>query len=211
MKTIFDTCEPRPEVLKGELREEIFAARLKDVIEDKADSVYQNPATFFDNTYPTEGLRLLLDEALGRLTGAKAANNSIIRLETAFGGGKTHNLIGLYHAAGGHTPGFSFVDAALIPTPGVVRVVGVVGSDLQPRDGLEHLDQGDVTTYTLWGELAYQLGGAAGYAFASGSDQDRSAPGTGLLEKLVGDEPTLIMLDEVAHDEGWFIADQFLQ
>ena len=195
MKTIFDTCEPRPEVLKGELREEIFAARLKDVIEDKADSVYQNPATFFDNTYPTEGLRLLLDEALGRLTGAKAANNSIIRLETAFGGGKTHNLIGLYHAARGHTPGFSFVDAALIPTPGVVRVVGVVGSDLQPRDGLDH---GDVTTYTLWGELAYQLGGAAGYAFASGSDQDRSAPGTGLLEKLVGDEPTLIMLDEVA-------------
>jgi len=55
-----------------------------------------------------------------------------------------------------------------------------------------------VTTYTLWGELAYQLGGAAGYAFASGGDRDRSAPGTGLLEKLVGDEPTLIMLDEVA-------------
>ena len=99
MKTIFENCEPRPEVLQGALREEIFAARLKDVIEGTADPVYQDPTTFFDNTYPTEGLKLLLDEALGRLTGVKPANNAIVRLETAFGGGKTHNLIGLYHAA----------------------------------------------------------------------------------------------------------------
>ena len=195
MKTIFDNCEPRPEVLRGALREEIFAARLRDVIERRADPVYQDPATFFDNTYPTEGFRLLLDEALGRLTGVNPANNAIVRLETAFGGGKTHNLIGLYHAASGFVPGSSFADPVLIPSRGAVRAVGVVGSDLQPRDGLDHAD---ATTYTLWGELAYQLGGAAGYAFASGSDQDRSAPGTGLLEKLAGDEPTLIMLDELA-------------
>ncbi len=195
MKTIFHTCQPRPEVLKGELREEIFAARLKDVIEGQADPVYQDPAIFFDNTYPTAGLRVLLDEALGRLTGMKPANNAVIRLETAFGGGKTHNLIALYHAARGYSPGPSFVEAGLTPVPGSVRMVGVVGSDLQPRDGLDH---GEVTTYTLWGELAYQLGGATGYALAAGSDQDRSAPGTGLLEKLVSDEPTLIMLDEVA-------------
>ncbi len=87
MKPIFDSCEPRPEVLKGELREEIFAARLRDVIEGTADPVYQDPAIFFENTYPTEGLRLLLNEALGRLTGLKPANNAVIRLETAFGGG----------------------------------------------------------------------------------------------------------------------------
>ena len=46
MKTIFGSCEPRPEVLKGELREEIFAARLRDVIEGKADPIYQDPAIF---------------------------------------------------------------------------------------------------------------------------------------------------------------------
>lgn len=195
MQTVFDTCEPRPKVLKGELREEIFAARLRDVIKGKADPVYQDPATFFDNTFATEGLKTLLNEALGRLTGLKPANNSIVRLETAFGGGKTHNLIGLYHSARGYAAGASFADTALIPNPEAVRVAGVVGSDLQPRDGLDH---GDATTFTLWGELAYQLGGAEGYALTAGSDQDRSAPGTGLLEKLVGNEPTLIMLDEVA-------------
>jgi hypothetical protein len=195
MKTIFDSCEPRSEVLKGELRDEIFAARLRDVIIGQAGPVYQDPAIFFDNTYPTEGLKLLLDEALGRLTHIKSAGNAIIRLETAFGGGKTHNLIALYHAAHGFPPGPTFVDSALIPRRGVARVVGVVGSDLQPRDGLDH---GDATTYTLWGELAYQLGGAAGYARAAGGDQDRSAPGTGLLENLIGDDPALIMLDEIA-------------
>jgi hypothetical protein len=196
MKTIFESCTPRPEVLKGELREEIFAARLKDVIDGKADAVYQDPAIFFDNTYPTEGLKTLLDEALGRLTGGKPGNNAIIRLETAFGGGKTHSLIGLYHAANGHRPGPVFVDDSLVPAPGTVRVVGIVGSDLQPSDGLDH---GDAVTYTLWGELAYLLGGAAGYnAHAAQGDQNRSAPGTALLERLVGDEPTLIMLDEIA-------------
>jgi len=30
MKSIFESCEPRTEVLKGELRDDIFAARLND-------------------------------------------------------------------------------------------------------------------------------------------------------------------------------------
>jgi hypothetical protein len=195
MKTIFDSCEPRSEVLKGELKEEIFAARLRDVIIGQADPVYQDPATFFDNTYPTEGLKLLLDEALGRLTGLKPASNAIIRLETAFGGGKTHNLIALYHAAKGHRPGASLVDTALVPTPGSIQIVGVVGSDLQPSTGLAHKG---FRTYTLWGEIVAQLTDDQDPALVEQSERDRVAPGTGLWEELIGDQPTLIMLDEVA-------------
>ena len=62
MKLIFETCEPRPEVLKGELKEDIFAARLMDVILEKAEDVYQKPQTFFENTYPTGGLKALAEE-----------------------------------------------------------------------------------------------------------------------------------------------------
>lgn len=69
MKPIFETCQPRDEVLRGELKDEIFAARLKDVIDEKAEAVYQDPRVFFDSTYPTSGLKTLLKEALGRLTG----------------------------------------------------------------------------------------------------------------------------------------------
>ncbi len=50
MKLIFETCEPRPEFLKGELKEDTFAARLMDVILEKAEEVYQKPQAFFDNT-----------------------------------------------------------------------------------------------------------------------------------------------------------------
>ena len=195
MKTIFDSCEPRSEVLKGELRDEIFAARLRDVIIGRADPVYQQPATFFDNTYPTEGLKLLLDEALGRLTGLKPTSNAIIRLETSFGGGKTHNLIALYHAARGHRPDSALVDPALIPTPGSIKVVGVVGSDLEPSTGLAH---NGFRTYTLWGEIVAQLTDDQHPALVEQSERDKGAPGTGLWEELIGDEPTLIMLDEIA-------------
>lgn len=199
MLTIFTCCQPRQDVLKGELKEEIFAARLRDVIEGRAEAVYQDPIKFFENTYPTQGLRTLLTEALGRLTGIRADSNPILRLETAFGGGKTHNLIALYHVASGRiSPGkvVHILPIEMVPQPGTIKVAGVVGSDLDPSGGLSH---GDATrTFTLWGELAYQLGGRAGYMLAKQSDINRTAPGTSLFEELIGEQPTLIMIDEIA-------------
>ncbi len=53
MENIFALCDPREEVLKGELREDIFAARLKDVMDGTADPVYGDAQTFFENTFPT--------------------------------------------------------------------------------------------------------------------------------------------------------------
>ncbi|MCX2727443.1 DUF499 domain-containing protein [Thermomicrobium sp. 4228-Ro] len=196
MRSLYETCEPRPEVLQGELREELFAARLKDVLDGVADPVYQDPERFFENTYPTEGLRTLLREVLGRLTGRNPAANPIVRLETPFGGGKTHSLIALYHAVRGSPAAERLVDPGLIPDPGSVRVAGIVGSELDPTTGVLHPD---VTTYTLWGELAYQLGGVAGYRLVEESDRrTKAAPGSGLLDHLIGDRPTLILLDEIA-------------
>ncbi len=201
MKTIFELAIPRNEVLQGDLREDMFAARLKDVMERTADDVYRHPNRFFENTFPTDGLKTLLNEVLGRLTGQAPANNPIIRLETSFGGGKTHNLIALYHAVNGEVDPAHlkpFVDDSWqLPQPGQVDVAGVVGSDLDPFTGLSH-PADNVTTYTLWGELAYQLGGRSGYALAEEGDRNKVAPGTALFEKIVGDRPTLIMIDEIA-------------
>lgn len=179
MRTIFELTDPRDEVLSGELSEDLFAARLKDVIDGNADPVYQDATRFFANTYPTAGLRTLLREVLGRLTGSQPANNPIIRLETSFGGGKTHNLIALYHALRGALPR-SALTAYLepdwvVPAPGDVDIVGVVGSDLDPANGVYH-ETDDIRTYTLWGELAYQLGGRKGYLkHAEKSDVERGA------------------------------------
>lgn len=202
MKAIFDLAVPRDQVLHGELSPDMFAARLKDVMDDSSDDpVYLDPDLFFDNTFPTAGLKTLLREVLGRLTGQAPTNSPIIRLETSFGGGKTHNLIALYHAVRGegaqtHLKTFAGSDT-LLPRSGDADVVGVVGSDLDPAIGIYHPDD-ELTTYTLWGELAYQLGGRDGYALALESEKNKSAPGTGLFERIIGDRPTLIMIDEIA-------------
>jgi len=60
MRSIFELCIPRQEVLNGELSEDIFAARLKDVITGEADPIYRDPDIFFENTYPTAGLKILI-------------------------------------------------------------------------------------------------------------------------------------------------------
>jgi hypothetical protein len=43
MKTIFDACTPRKEVLKGELKEQQFAASLTKVLRKTAETVYGDP------------------------------------------------------------------------------------------------------------------------------------------------------------------------
>jgi hypothetical protein len=196
MRMIFDTCSPRQDVLSGELRDDMFAAGLGNVIDGSADPIYQDAARFFENTYPTAGLKSLLSEVLGRLAGS-ASSSAVIRLETTFGGGKTHNLIAVYHLARAPVPPSAvagFLDPGLLPAKPLGRVAGVAGSDLE----LGGLDHRDAKTFTLWGEIAYRLGGAEGYKLVQELDEAGSAPGCQFIEQIAGQEPVLIMLDELA-------------
>src|SRR5690242_347675 len=101
LPSIFSVCTPRPDVLSGALTEADFAADLAQVLRNEAPEEYKNPVRFFENTYPTRGLRSLLDNVCRRLSGAGGQAASIFRLDTQFGGGKTHGLIALVHAARG--------------------------------------------------------------------------------------------------------------
>lgn len=199
MKTIFQLCRPRPDILQEDVREDQFAAQIYQVYQEDADPIYQDPRRFFENTYPTTGLRTLLAEALGRLTGARPNANPILRLETSFGGGKTHNLIALYHAARGRLPA-DLADRFLpsrsfLLQPGTVRVAVLAGNALEPT-GLAHDD--GVVVHTPWGEMAYQLAGPQGYALVREHDVQGVAPSIPVLERLIGSRPTLILIDEIA-------------
>src|SRR3972149_5536020 len=99
MKTVLTACKPRQELFAKSLPRDLFAANLYQVGAGTAPEIYADPHRFFDNTYPTEGLRILLREVFGRITGADRNASPIIRLETAFGGGKTPSLIALHHIA----------------------------------------------------------------------------------------------------------------
>ena len=196
--SVFETCFPREEILSGSLSEEIFAAKLRLVVEGRAPLVYQDANTFFANTFPTDGIRTLLQEVFGRLTG-RASGSPVIRLETSFGGGKTHDEIALWHICqqGRQIQGLErFADLNLIPDR-PVQVAAVDGKDLDPENGIARDDTG-ITTYTLWGEIAYQIGGVEGYQLLQGSDRSGISPGTPVLERLLAGKPTVIVLDEVA-------------
>src|SRR6266540_3004249 len=111
--SLFGAVRPRDDVLGGTLTDAIFAASLEEVVAETAPSTYGDADAFFASTFPSGGLRTLLNEALGRVGGAKPDGASVIRLETNLGGGKTHNLIALYHAAMGRigpTRAMEFMD-----------------------------------------------------------------------------------------------------
>ncbi len=198
MRTIFDTCEPRDDVRHGTIRESEFAADLARVLRKEAAKEYQDPALFFANTHPTEGLKALLTNVFRRLSGAGGEASAIFRLDTQYGGGKTHALIALAHVANGAAGVANideFVERALVPsTP--VTVAAFDGENADPANGR---DVGDgIRAFTPWGELAYALGGKAGYERVRASDEQRKAPGASTIVELFGGRPALMLLDELS-------------
>jgi hypothetical protein len=199
LPSVLTTCTPRDEILSGDLSLDLFAAKLKLVVDGKAPNIYQQPDLFFANTFPTDGLKSLILEVFGRL-GENVVGSPVIRLETSFGGGKTHDEIALWHIAK-HGRGIQGLDRfandlQMLPDR-PIQVAAIACQDLDPVNGDYHTESG-ITTYTLWGEIAYQIGGIQGYSLLKGSDEKRTSPGTGVLQQLIQDQPTLIVLDEIA-------------
>ena len=94
-----EVAVPHEDVLKGTFQQAEFAADLSRVHDGTASAEYQNPALFFQRTFITEGMRLLLDSVVKRLAGR--GGDPVIQLQTAFGGGKTHTMLAVYHLAKG--------------------------------------------------------------------------------------------------------------
>ncbi|HXF07268.1 MAG TPA: DUF499 domain-containing protein [Candidatus Acidoferrales bacterium] len=186
-------------MLKGTFQQAEFAADLSRVHAGTATAEYQDPALFFQRTFITEGMRLLLDSVVKRLAGK--GGDPVIQLQTAFGGGKTHTLLAVYHLAKGEAvtsdlPGVpAILDAAGVtelPKARIAVLDGIKSSPNQPvvRDGQ--------TIRTLWGDLAWQLGGAEGYALVADADASGTSPGKAVLETLLARcAPCVILIDEL--------------
>ena len=204
MQSVLKTCQPRPEILAGTFNPEVFTASLSPVTEyyrrgrGVIDSIYTDAELFFrEATYPTQGLRLTLAEVFGRIAGDLTVP-AIHRLETAFGGGKTHALIACTHIAqkGTGLRGViqDFLDPDLLPAPGSVAVAGVAGDEIPV-----HRPKGNaLAPYTLWGEIAYQIGGEDLYRAVEEDAGAWAAPGKAYFEQVFGGRRVLIMLDELA-------------
>ena len=197
LPSIFDLCKPRADVLKG-VTDADFAADLAKVIRGDASEEYRNAEKFFANTYPTRGLQNLLSNICARLSGTGNEAAAIFRLDTSYGGGKTHGLIALVHAANGMqgVPNIAeFINPMLVPK-GKVRVAAFDGENADPANGRSMGD--GVFAHTPWGEIAYGLAGKTGFDRIRRSDEQMVAPGAETIAELFGNEPTLILLDELS-------------
>ena len=190
---------PHEDVLKGTFQQAEFAADLSRVHAGTATAEYQNAALFFQRTFITEGMRLLLDSVVRRLAGR--GGDPVIQLQTAFGGGKTHTMLAVYHLASGKAPASdmpgvsAILDAAGVTELPHARIAVLDGIKSSPNQPVGH---GAVTVHTLWGDLAYQLGGAEGYALVADADVSGTSPGKAVLETLLSRfAPCVILIDEL--------------
>jgi predicted AAA+ superfamily ATPase len=206
-----DVIRPHEDVIRGQFSAAEFAADLYAVAHGHAtSSEYLNPVEFFSRTYLTSGLSDLLTRALKRLSGDAGAS-PVINLQTQFGGGKTHSMLALYHlfSAGLTTsklpePVQDVVHRSLSTADGDplrsldVKRATLVGTKLSPSQPIVKDDGTQVRT--LWGELAWQLGGREAFNRVAMADASSTDPGDALdaiaREIVAGGQSVLILIDE---------------
>ena len=201
-----NVIEPHPDVAQGRYKNAEFAADLAQVARGEGAYEYRDPVEFFSRTYVTEGLKGLLVQALRRVGGLDG--EPVIQLKTAFGGGKTHSMLALYHLLRGRAPSKKtpnikeILDAAELSAPPVCRVAVLVGTSLDPSKAKRPADMPGITVNTLWGEMAYQLAKEAGvpklYDMIKESDKKGVSPGSETLKNLFDAcGPCVILIDEL--------------
>ena len=194
-----EVAHPHKDVLEGTFKQSEFAADISQVHAGTAPPEYQDAEKFFARTFITEGMRLLLQSVAERLSGR--GGDPVVQLQTAFGGGKTHTLLAVYHLASRQCPTDKLAGIApILDAAGVIslpqaRVAVVDGIKYSPSLPRSH--QG-ITVHTLWGDLAVQLLGAEGYALLADADKAGTSPGKDALTTLLQRAaPCVVLLDEL--------------
>jgi hypothetical protein len=197
----FQVIQPHFDIKNGQLDESVFAANLAEVSNGTGREVYKSAEMFFSKTYFTAGIRDIAKRVVSGLNGGQDSQNRVISLQTGFGGGKTHTLISLYHIAKSGkklvgnpklnelflqtgNPTFDFVNVAVFTNTTNDPVQGRVLNGTQLN--------------TIWGDLAFQLGGERAYEIVKANDVQRANP-KGLFKKVLEQcKPCLILIDELA-------------
>jgi hypothetical protein len=198
----FRVVKPHFDIQQGRLDESIFAANLAEVALGNGREVYKNPVVFFSKTYVTAGLKNVAKTVIKGLNGQEDAENRVISLQTGFGGGKTHTLISLYHLCqwGKKATQSQYAQELLAytgnPDFDTAKVAVFTNTTNDAANGRDAED--GVHIQTIWGELAYQLGGKSAYDIIRKNDEQLIAP-AGLFKKVLEQcQPALLLIDELA-------------
>ena len=192
-----EVVEPHDDVANGRYQQAEFAADLGQVHRGEGVDEYRDPVEFFRRTYITGSLEALLVSAIRRLSGV--GGDPVVQLQTNFGGGKTHTMLALYHLFSGiDAQSMSGLDKILekadVSRVDCVRRVVLVGTQISP--GSPETKSDGTVINTLWGQLAYQLGGRKAFEQVRVDDERATNPGDKLRQLLIDYGPCAILIDE---------------
>ncbi|PTQ56106.1 MAG: hypothetical protein BSOLF_0824 [Candidatus Carbobacillus altaicus] len=192
-----EVISPHPDVASGRYQQAEFAADLWQVYQGEGSDEYRDPVEFFRRTYLTESLKWLIVNAVRRLSGL--GGDPVVQLQTNFGGGKTHSMLALYHLFSGFQPTAlpgveEVLKEAALPTVPKARRVVLVGNRISP--GSPSVKDDGTVVRTLWGELAWQLGGREAYERVRADDERATNPGDVLRQLFIDHGPCLVLIDE---------------
>lgn len=186
-----------PDVESGNLAEAVFAIDLGSIAtgDPSTPAVYRKADDFFAATYVTTDLQRLLEEVLASLAG-QGSYNRVLKLRSPFGGGKSHVLASLLHAARSRSSLNQIPSCAGLADPGAVDVA-VFDGEKFTATGDKDVGGGQMV-HTMWGWLAWQLGPAA-YKVVAKHDVERVSPAGDEIKLMLeaGGKPVLLLLDEV--------------
>jgi len=174
IKTVRQGCRFNPVIQDYRMSQGI--ENLSDLINDEGDG-----REFFTRNYVTHGMDQLFREGMLRLSGK--SDQAVFELTQAMGGGKTHLMIAL----------------------GLLAKHKHLRPEVLPSELHDRLDFGDARIAAfngrnnpdnyIWGEIATQLG-------AEGLIKDYWINGPKAVDQqtwkeIIGDKPTLILMDEL--------------
>jgi hypothetical protein len=203
LKPWYAIATPHEDIREGRLAEAVFAANVWAVVQGTAPEVYLDPEEFFRKTYLTTGLSTVLSRVASALRRGGESGDRIISLQTAFGGGKTHTLVALYHLARSlerlpqlDLPAVAALKSEICNRKSKISIAVFTNQTCDATQGRQV--EAGVHLRTLWGELAYQLGGKVLYERVRANDESQRVPQGLFFEILQAASPCLILLDELA-------------
>jgi len=174
MKTVKELCQLQPNALNISVSDQI--EQLDQLINGEGDGT-----AFFDKTFITEGMKVLLIEGIARLAGR--STQALFHLKQAMGGGKTHLLVGFGLLA-------RHPELRRAYTPHIEHFGAFSKAKVAAFNGRNTPNE------FFWGLIAEQLGKPQ--LFRQFWEGGPKAPDeTHWLELFDGPDPVLILLDEM--------------
>lgn len=197
-----DVIQPHTDVQGGKFQQAEFAADLHQVMRGAAAPEYQNAEEFFRRTHITNSMQALLTNVVRRLRSGDG--DPVIDLRTAFGGGKTHTLLAVWHMLRHprtrrmHEKLTQIHKDAGGPPPSAKLAV-LVGTELNPKEAARSAEEtGGELIRSFWGELAWQLAGREGFELVKQFDSPGAGAPIGQIDRLFElAAPAVVLIDEL--------------